>query len=75
MRAKTIPHVEYEILKHILAEVDISDVELEMIPNGDEVAQTRFNSGARSCLRLLNNLMERRLHRLPKEHRDYRVKE
>ena len=75
MRAKTIPHVEYEILKYILAEVDISDVELEMVPNGDEVALTRFNNGARSCLKLLNNLMERRLHRLPKEHRDYRVKE
>lgn len=75
MRAKTIPHVEYEILKYILAEVDISDVELEMVPNGDEVALTRFNNGARSCLKLLNNLMERRLHRLPEEHDDYRVKE
>lgn len=75
MRAKTIPHVEYEILKHILAEVDIADVKLEMVPNGDAIALRRFEQGALSCLGLLNNLMERRLHRLPKEHGDYRVKE
>ena len=53
MRAKTVIHVEYEILQHILDEVEIQDVKV---------------------FKLLNNLSERRLHRLPKEHPDYRGK-
>jgi len=74
MRAKTVPHVEYEILRHILNEVDISDVVMEMVPEGDEVAKERFDKGARSALQLLRNLMLRRLHRLPKDHPDYQEK-
>jgi len=74
MRAKTVPHVEYEILRHILDELDISDVVTEMVPEGDEVAKKRFDRGARGLLKLLRNLMDRRVHRLPKEHPDYRAK-
>lgn len=75
MRATTIPHVEYEIFQYILDEIDIMRVKEKMCPSGDSVAETRFNKGAESAARLIQNLIDRRTHRLPKNHSDYEVKE
>ncbi len=74
MRAKTVPHVEYEILQYILDNIDISEVEDAMCPIDDNVAKKRFERGAQSVSQLLSNLVQRRLHRLPKSHADYREK-
>ena len=71
MRAKTIPHVEYEIFQHILDEIDISIVKESLVPRGDKIAEERFEKGFESAAKLINNLCERRLHRLPKQHRNY----
>ena len=71
MRAKTIPHVEYEIFNNLLDTVDITAVKQSLVPRGDKVAEERFEKGFESAAKLINNLCERRLHRLPKQHRDY----
>ena len=74
MRAKTIPHVEYEIFRHLLSEIDISIVKENLVPRGDKIAEERFDKGAASAARLIHNLIERRKHKLPQEHLDYEVK-
>jgi len=74
MRAKTVTHVEYEIFEHILATIDIADVKDRLVPPGDNVAEKRFNEGAKSAARYVKNLSDRRLHRLPNAHPDYRGK-
>lgn len=75
MRAKTVPHVEYEIFQYILDNINIKQVKDKMCPEGDKVAEDRFNKGYSSVAKLINNLCERRLHRLPKDHVDYTEKE
>ena len=75
MRAKTTTHVEYEICKAILNSKElglvIEEVKTDMVPEEDEVAEKRFNSGTQSLSQLLQNIVDRRLHRLPKNHQDY----
>ena len=75
MRAKTIPHVEYEIFLHVMNEIDILAVKESMCPKGDKHAEERFNKGAKSAKQLIQNLIDRRKHRLPEDHMDYEVKE
>tara|TARA_R110002012_G_scaffold125464_2_gene276980 strand:+ start:8907 stop:9143 length:237 start_codon:yes stop_codon:yes gene_type:complete len=74
MRAKTVPHVEYEIFKHVIDEIDISSIKEKMCPEGDTHAEERFNKGATSAAKLIRNLIDRRLHRLPKDHPDFVAK-
>ena len=75
MRAKTQPHVEYEIFKYILDNIDITEVKESMVvgPRKDK-AEERFERGFKSAAKLINNLCERRLHRLPEQHPDYKEK-
>ncbi len=73
MRAKTVPHVEYEILKHIIENIDIFEVKEKMVK--DEHSAKRFEKGATNVAQLIQNLADRRTHRLPKDHVDYEVKE
>tara|TARA_R100001163_G_scaffold46295_1_gene34795 strand:- start:187 stop:414 length:228 start_codon:yes stop_codon:yes gene_type:complete len=73
MRAKSVPHVEYEILIHLLDEIDLQDLEEIMVK--DKHSRKRFDDGAKNVFRLINNRAEKRLHKLPKDHEDYRVKE
>ena len=75
MRAKTVPHVEYEVLRLLREQVDLSALRDSMVPDDDEVAEKRFDSGAKSVLQLILNLETRRYHRLPKDHVDYRGKD
>tara|TARA_Y100000592_G_scaffold98290_1_gene171014 strand:+ start:265 stop:498 length:234 start_codon:yes stop_codon:yes gene_type:complete len=76
MRAKTIPHVEYEIFQHILDEIDISMVKEKMVvePRIDK-AEERFDKGAESAAQLIQNMMDRRRHKLPFDHPDFKEKE
>tara|TARA_B100000902_G_C26684015_1_gene609202 strand:- start:16 stop:249 length:234 start_codon:yes stop_codon:yes gene_type:complete len=76
MRCQTIPHVEYEILQHILDDIDISIVKETMVvgPRKNK-AEERFDKGAKKLTKLLVNMMERRRHLLPEEHPDYKEKE
>ena len=72
-RARNIPEVEYELLKHLLSAVDITPLERAMAT--DEHSKKRFDSGVANIINLIDNMIERRLHRLPKEHSDYKAKE
>ena len=79
MRAKTAIHVEYEVIKVILNSKEmglvIEMVKDDLVPVDDEVAEKRFSIGVKSVSQLFRNIADRRLHRLPKNHPDYRGKE
>ena len=55
MRAKTVPHVEYEIFMHLLKHIDVSEVKESMVPTGDDVAEKRFNQGLESTILLVSD--------------------
>ena len=79
MRAKTVTHVEYEVFKAILdsnliAET-VNELKMELVPEGDAVAKKRFEEGVKSAAKYIDNLAQRRKHRLPQEHQDYETKE
>jgi hypothetical protein len=79
MRAKTVIHVEYEVVKAILNSKEIGMViemvKDDLVPVDDEYAEKRFNMGVKSVSQLFRNIADRRLHRIPKNHPDYRGKE
>ena len=79
MRAKTQVHVEYELFKAILDSEEIAEViegvRRSVVPQGDAIAERRFNDGIKSGAKYIENLMVRRLHRLPDDHVDYEPKE
>ena len=72
MRAKSVVHVEYEIFLHILDEIEIESLEKIMVE--DKHSKKRFEDGAAEVFKLINNLAQRRLHRLPKNHPDFKEK-
>ena len=78
MRAKSVPHVEYEVFNalldsDIIAEV-VAQVKTMMVPAEDSVAEKRFDEGVKNAAQYILNLAERRLHRLPEDHHDYQQK-
>ena len=75
MRASSKIHVEYEVLKYLMDKIDLTELEDKMCPSGDDVASKSFADGADSVSNLVNNMIVRRLHRLPKTHPAYRGKE
>jgi hypothetical protein len=80
LRAKTVTHVEYEVLNAIMDDEVIAEtlesLKASLVPDpSDEVAERRFNDGVKNVAKLVLNMAERRLHRLPPEHPDYQVKE
>lgn len=74
-RAKSTVHVEYELLEYIGRRINLQDLMAQMIPEGDTVAEKRFTKGAQNITKYLQNMVERRLHRLPKDHPAYRGKD
>jgi len=72
-RIASIPHGEYEILALILDEIDLSRLKSRMCD--DEVSRDRFDKAANSVAVLIENMMGRRTHRLPKDHIEYKEKE
>jgi len=77
-RIKTVTHGEYEIANAIMDSDIIAQalerVRYEMVPQNDEVAEKRFNQAVVNIGSLISNIAERRLHRLPKDHPDYKEK-
>lgn len=78
MRAKSVPHVEYEVFNalldsDIIAEV-VAQVKTMMVPAEDSVAEKRFDEGVKNAAQYILNLAERRLHRLPEDHPEYQQK-
>ena len=74
-RARSVTHVEYEILEWIGSKAWLDQLMTEMIPKGDKVAEKRFRKGAENICKYLENMMERRQHKLPKDHDDYKERE
>lgn len=72
-KAKSQTHVEFEVLKTITEEIDLSGLRQSMAT--DKVAEKRFDKGAANVALLIQNMMVRRAHKLPKDHVDYEVKE
>lgn len=68
MKIGTITEAEYEILKAIINKVDFKDLRDKI---GDSVSLKRFDKGAENVANLINNLKNRRIHRLPRSHPDY----
>ena len=77
-RIRTVTHGEYEVLNPILDSLAVAEnlerLKFDMVPSNDEVAEKRFTQSVASIGNYLTNMMERRKHRLPKNHPDYRVK-
>jgi hypothetical protein len=79
MRAASIVHVEFEVLNAILdsdiiAEV-VAELREQMVPENDSVAERRFVDGTKKAAQLIQNLADRRTHRLPEDHPDFEAKE
>jgi len=73
MRAASVKHAEYEILKGILTS-DFADLNIDHFALiggvGDTVATKRFKSATENLYTILDNMMEKRLKHLPDSHPD-----
>lgn len=66
MRAKSIQHAEYEILTHLLGEIDLQDLRDEMCD--DAHSTKRFDTAARNICKMLVEKATVRIKNLPKDH-------
>jgi len=77
-RARSVAHVEYEILDWIGRRAWLDELQRSMTPwkNGqpDKIAKKRFRKGAENITGYLLNMVQRRKHRLPENHVDYEPK-
>ena len=71
-RAVSVAHVEYEVLQHLLNEIELTKLKETMAV--DSVTEKRFGKGANKVADLIQNMMNRRKHKLPKDHVEYEVK-
>ncbi len=71
-KAASVTHVEYAVLECLKNEVDLTDIHSVLAV--DKVSKERFDKGATNILNLIQNMMDRRTHKLPKEHVDYKEK-
>ena len=74
-RARSVAHVEYEILQWAGDRAWLDGLMAEMVPKGDKIAEKRFRKGAYNIQTYLKNMMERRQHKLPKDHDDYKERD
>ena len=74
-RARSVAHVEYEVLDWVGRRAWLDGLMAEMVPEGDKVAEKRFRKGATNVSGVLKNMMDRRLHKLPKDHPEYMERE
>jgi len=72
-RIVSITHGEYEIMNLIQDTIDLSELKESMC--NDRVSRDRFDKAAKSVAVLIDNMMSRRTHRLPKGHPDYMERE
>ena len=73
-RAKSVTHVEFEVFRHVLETIDVADLRARMVPEGDTVAEKRFDKGVASAAEFIANMAMRRQHRLPEDHSAYIAK-
>ena len=66
MRAASIKHAEWEILQHILTNIDLTMVKREIVT--DKHSEDRFNKASAEICKLLENMQDRRVKHLPKGH-------
>mgnify|MGYP006406528773 CR=1 FL=1 len=76
IRAKSVKHVEWEILNMLIGDEEEYDyrstqelVEDGLVPMGDKVAVKRYNAGLKNIKDILRGMREKRLKHLPEEHR------
>ena len=74
-RARSVAHVEYEVLDWVGRRAWLDGLMAEMVPKGDQVAEKRFRKGATNISTYLRNMMDRRQHKLPKDHPKYMERE
>lgn len=74
-RAKSIDHAEFALLNHLLDTVDLYSLEQRMVPDGDAHAKKRFDKACEKVCGLLENMADRRRHKLPADHPHYKAKE
>ena len=74
-RARSVTHVEYKILEHLGNKAWLDPLMLKMIPKGDKIAEKRFRKGAENITEYLQNMINRRRHKLPKDHDAYKERE
>ena len=79
MRASSKVHVEYEVLKYIMDKIDLTELEERMLSQYKddpyyETLEKRWKDGTDEVAKLVNNMIVRRLHRLPKTHIAYKEK-
>ena len=74
-RARSVAHVEYEVLDWVGRRAWLDGLMAEMVPEGDKVAEKRFRKGATNISPYLRNMMDRRQHKLPKDHDDYKERD
>ncbi len=72
-KAASVTHAEYMILESLRDEVNLRELQSRMVV--DAVSSTRFDKAAANVHRLVQNMMDRRTHKLPKDHVDYKEKE
>jgi len=80
MRAGSKIHVEYEVLKHLMDKIDLSELEEKMVhkyKSDDKYDRLvkRWEDGSGEIARQMQKLITSRLHRLPKKHPAYKEKE
>ena len=78
-RAKNKQHAEYEILWHIMSDINLKSLREQMVIGKDakaaKYAAKRFDSAADNIAEMLHNKMETRRRFLPTDHVEYEVKE
>jgi len=72
-RAASVSHAEYEILRVVTDEIDLRKLRDSMCP--DKVSRARFDKALKSVGGLIQNMMDRRAHKLPKDHVDFKKQE
>ena len=71
-RAASVTHAEYEILSHVISEIDLGRLQSRMCD--DKVSKDRFTKAGSNVLELIENMLGRRRHKLPKTHPDHKEK-
>ena len=52
----------------------VERVKADMVPSNAPAAEKRFNAGVTSAAQLIRNIVDRRTHRIPQNHPDFKVK-
>ena len=71
-RAASVSHVEHEVISLLRDSIELSSLREMMVT--DEVAEKRWSTGVANVCELLDNMCSRRVHKLPKEHSEYKEK-